>query len=268
MKLNKFLKATLLVGLLTLSACGTTTTGGTTTNTSINKVEVLEKVMKGLDEQKSSHVKMVSVNDIITDGVSNKSETNIDMKVILSPVQAEGTVTIASGTQNMSLKMYVKDDYTYVNIGSGDTWFKAKNDSSEFEAYTSQANTTQTLNLMKKFEKDVTVSESGNNYNIKFEKTEIEFKEIYAIFKETGNLGENDLTEEQMKEIVVEKISVNYVVDKKTYDASTANVELIIKQKSNSANKVHVKTDVTYSDLNKVTEIKVPQEVLDKAVGQ
>lgn len=57
-------------------------------------------------------------------------------------------------------------------------------------------------------------------------------------------------------------------MDKASYEIKSVKLNIVLSQASNSANKVEMNSDITYKSFNKLTEIKVPEEILSKAVTQ
>lgn len=274
MKLKKLLVTSLVAGLFALSACGQQ--AGTQTNSEkkeINKTELIAKIDKAGKEYKSAEVKTKNTITVIESGKTNKIDMAMDIKVVVEPLQAHLVLDATSDQEGQSIKMtsYVKDGFTYTNAPIveqlKDVWIKTTYDENQFKSLIEQTNNNDYASFFNKVEKDLVVSESGDNYELKYEKEGANMGDIASLFTGVG-INEENLGANALENTNVEKISLTYLVDKATSQAKSMTMEIKLSQKANAENKMEVKTEATYGGFNTITEIKVPEDVVKNAISQ
>lgn len=274
MRLKKLLVTSLAVGLFALSACGQQ--AGTQTSSEkkeINKTELIAKIDKAGKEYKSAEVKTKNTITVVESGKTNKIDMAMDIKVVVEPLQAHLVLEATSTQKGQSIKMtsYVKDGFTYTNAPIveqlKDVWIKTKYDENQFKSLIEKTNSNDYASFFSKVEKDLVVSESGDNYELKYEKEGANMGDIASLFAGAG-ISEQNLGQSALDNANVEKISLTYLVDKTTSQAKSMTMEIKLSQKANAENKMEVKTEATYGGFNTINEIKVPEEILSKAVTQ
>ncbi len=272
MKLKKLLITSLVAGLLALSACGITTTQKSDSK-EINKSEILSKMVEVDRAYKSAEVVMKNIMNINTSEQKVVFDVNADMQIALEPLQAYVSMEVQSPETKDALKVntYIKDGFSYVNTELTpqlkDVWVKTVYDEKQFGAVINRANSSDYTQFFKSVERDNEIKEVENTYEINYVKDKIDFKTI-STFLNSANISGVDLNEETLRDTKVDKIAINYVLDKASYEIKSVKLNIVLSQASNSANKVEMNSDITYKSFNKLTEIKVPEEILSKAVTQ
>lgn len=272
MKFRKLLTS-LVAGLLVLSGCGNTATSKTPTNTEINKTELIANINKAGKDQKSAEIKMKNSISLTESGKKKDVSIEMDIKVVVDPIQAHLVLNAKSSNEEGGLTMtsYVKDGFTYTNTPIieqlKDVWVKTEYDQEQFKSIVEQANNEDYTKFFTNVEKDLVIKEVDNQYEIKYEKENISFKDVSLIFTSSAFSGDT-LNQKALENTNVDKILLTYYVDKTTYQAKSMDMQLNLSQKENKESKMEIKTEATYSGFNSINEIKVPEEILTKAISQ
>lgn len=269
MKIKKLLVASLAIGLFALSACGSAANTGSAGG--INKKEILEKLSEKTKANKSSEFKTKTEVTMTSDEGSNKMGLDLDVKLVNEPLQAQMAMNISTNGNEVKMNMYIKDGFVYMNTPLTeqlkDIWMKSKYDGEQYQNLVKHSNDNRYVDFFKKAEKDLVVKEVNGQYEIRYEKENIGFEEVKEVFN-FPSINNQEMNESTMKDTNVDKISLVYYVDKATHTPKSMNLIFNLSQKSRKENKMEMKTDATFSSYDQLSEIKIPEDVLSKAVEQ
>lgn len=261
MKKSKKLLALLLASSLVVTACstGNNTTNNqqnqTNVNQSLPKEDLLKKIVETNQTYKSVDLKFETIITPSTpqDGI-NSMKLLLDGTSILEPLSMKIDLNMAANDKQMvKTKAFLKDNTIYMQMPGGEAWFKTKN-KELFEEIKASSNLSASDVYIKIFNSadKVTVSEKDGKYEITYTGDGTELQSIAEEYAKTLRLPK----EENIK---YKQANVKYMVDKTTLFAEKVEADLILT--STSLGDLSVKSNVTLSNHNKVTEITLPEEV-------
>ena len=102
------------------------------------------------------------------------------------------------------------------------------------------------------------VSENDLNYEVTYSGSENSVNKVFSKILDSVQTG----TEELRKKLLVEKVEVKYIIDKTTFYPVDCEIKIkaTVKQEQGSVS-FDSEMKLTYSDINKVEPIKIPDEV-------
>ncbi|MFC4410463.1 DUF6612 family protein [Chungangia koreensis] len=260
-----------------LSACNDTAspTEGSKAegNSQLTLKEVFEKSIEqsGSVESLKAKIDMTQVVEIPSQELSMDMKSKMDMSMTVEPLaiyQKGETLIVGEENGTQQMESYMTEDGFYIYEGMSGQWTKLPPEMSEQMMSLSgqQADPSQQLKDLEQFQDDfkfehtekayiLRLSASGDKFN-EFIKNEMEetMPDLLA-----GNPG-------MLENMDIQKVDYEIYIDKETFNPTRLNMvlemniiaegeELIIKQDLKSS----------FSDYNKVDEIKVPQAVIDSA---
>lgn len=268
MKFNKILAITLTSGLI-LTGCSQISKISTTTEEVAGKFvknkdeDIIKKFYTNFSEAKSYRAKTdFSFADdkqnlvIKTDYPFIQGSTDIDLQVLTSITNLE-----TKEKEEESFHIIKKDNTTYAisSEHTSNTWIKTTNPESSKElidVYTGlkeQANLLGLKELFKDANFKISVTEIDGKYNITYkefdEKAQFELAKIFD--KNTKKLAFNEEYEIKLDG------SITFVVNKETFDIESFSASATSKNPSKPLN---LKVTSTFTDVNKISEVKLPQE--------
>lgn len=237
-----------------LTACGS----------SMSNEDVVKKFYENTKNMKSA--------DIVADTTTEMSVLNqkmtinsvMDGSVILDPVAMKMTLKTKMENQSVNMQLYFKDNVMYMeDPTSAGKWVKTTDDSivssikKQQEGLTSDA----MLELFKEVSKDTTVAEKDGKYVLTYKGDGSGYTDILKKSLE-ATVTDNAMLTQLTQNMTFKSVEVIYVVDKNTLlpIETTTNYEMEVSIQGQSVNmKVNGKT--TFSNINKVSEITLPDEV-------
>ena len=240
--LKKLLFVVLTVfSVIFIGACG---------KSKIDKKEVIEKFIAASESMKSGDMIM---NLKMT---QNKNTMNMttNVSLILEPLAMKMEMEVPA--QNIKMNSFIKDNVMYIQNPADNQWYKqALSDemSSQFKGY---MNSDDTYNAMRDNLDKIDIDEKDGNYIISISKNSEFLKE--AMKKQLANA--NTAGSQIGNDVKIENIAVEYVVDKNTYLASSSTISFDFEMQGM---KISMEMDAKMSNINNVTDIVIPEEVLN-----
>lgn len=281
-----FLAMMSLLLILGLAACGSTAKPtdsdkdkgnkkGDSAQSDLTLEEVFEKSLKASEEMKSFHAKMDIKQEVEHEGSPLNVDVNMDMDVIVDPMalyqktttkmEADGE-SIAEGTLNT--ETYLTDEGFFMYLENEDTWAKFPSELSDqlMQIPNSQSNPAEQLEQLKTFVEDFSFEQNDKEFILKLTASGEKFE---AFLKETAL----NALPEQMKanEEIINSMKINNVeyeifIDKENFYTTGLNMIMDSQMKVEEYEiKLHQEMTGTYSNINGIDQIKVPQEAIDNA---
>ena len=242
--LKKLLFVVLTVfSVIFIGACG---------KSKIDKKEVIEKFIAASESMKSGDI-LVNMK-MTQNGNKNTMNMTTNASLILDPLVMKLEMEVP--LQNLKMTSFIKDNIMYIQNPADNQWYKqALSDemSSQFKGY---MNSDDTYNAMRDNLDKIDIDEKDGNYIISISKDSEFLKE--AMKKQLAN--SNAAGGQIGNDVKIENIVVKYIVDKNTYLTSSSTVSFDFEMQGM---KISMEMDAEMSNINNVTAIDIPEEVLN-----
>ena len=238
----------ILFTILTVFAVFFVVACGNKEDAKINKEEVLKKAAEVANDIKSGN-KLVNTIMEIKGGVT--VEYIIDSSIIIEPFSMK--LTLEQKGQDAKVTTFVKDGIMYMSNPVNNTWEKQEATFEAIEQFKNSLDTsTEIYNTLKDHLDKVDIKEKDGNYVISVPKNSDFIKES---LKEQMNsiVGQNT-------DLKPNNATLEYIIDKETY--FTKSLVLTFDAEV-QGQKLKAKTETTFSNINSVEEITVPEEALN-----
>ncbi|MGT2845989.1 DUF6612 family protein [Streptococcus massiliensis] len=257
----KRLWSILLVSLLSLFVVGCSA------SSQIDKKEVINQIVKQSDSIKSldAKMKMKIKAELPKEASASTSEMtigmDIDMSLIQEPLTTKMQIDMDMLGNKTKLEAYLKDNSLYAKMPNTNTWVK-QDASAQLSQITDQSNAVYNKEYFKALEKSIDsikIEEKDGNYVINIPDAS---KALQEVFKK--QLGAINSANSAASNATFSNTHITYVINKKTKNPVSVTMESDIEA---SGSKAHMTMEVTYSNINKVKEIKLPAEAESAAIA-
>lgn len=245
--LKKLLFVVLTIfSVIFISACG---------KSNIDKKEVIEKFIAASESTKSGDM---LVNMKMTQNQNgNKSDMEMTMNVslILEPIAMKMEMEMPA--QNLKMTSFIKDNTMYIQNPVDNQWFKQSltdEIASQFKGY--MTNSAVIYDAMRNNIDKIDIDEKGGNYIISISKDSEFLKDAMKQQLASTNTAGAQIGDD----VKIENIAVKYIVDKNTYLESSSTVSFDFEMQGM---KMSMEMDAKMSNINNVTDIVIPEEVLN-----
>ena len=221
---------------------------GNKENTNINKEEVLQKNVEATNNIKSGN-KLVTAKVEIKGGQT--IEYTFDISLIKDPFALK-TILGAKG-EDAKITTFIKDGMMYVTSTEDDTWEQQAIPEETIEGYKNILNDSiEIYEVLKDNLDKISIKEDGGNYIISAAKNS-DFLNEYLKSSLSDTIGQNT-------DLKPNNATLEYIIDKETY--FTKSLVLTFDAEV-QGQKLKAKTETTFSNINSVGEITVPEEALN-----
>ena len=245
--LKKLLFVVLTIfSVIFIGACG---------KSNIDKKEVIEKFIAASESTKSGDM---LVNMKMTQNQNgNKSDMEMTMNVslILEPIAMKMEMEMPA--QNLKMTSFIKDNTMYIQNPVDNQWFKQSltdEIASQFKGY--MTNSAVIYDAMRNNIDKIDIDEKGGNYIISISKDSEFLKDAMKQQLASTNTAGAQIGDD----VKIENIAVKYIVDKNTYLESSSTVSFDFEMQGI---KMSMEMDAKMSNINNVTDIIIPEEVLN-----
>ncbi|MGV3487436.1 MAG: DUF6612 family protein [Tuberibacillus sp.] len=260
----KFLRPVFLV------VCFTLVFGLTACGTAMTPKDVLSEAAKKTKDLKSFTADMKAKIHMSKGGQTMDMDMDSTMKVQSEPMKAHGNVGVSAVGENLAMEMYMDGDNAYVKVRDIPQWIKVPNAAGLDLAQSSEdANPYESLNSLKKYADKIDLKETDEGYVLKVKSTDGKIDQFFKDYLQKAMpSGQSKELDEAFKNMDVDTLDFNLVVDKKTFYPKTLSVNLqaSVKDADGSKIKMEENIDAVYRDFNKTEAIDVPASVKDGAV--
>ena len=245
--LKKLLFVVLTIfSVIFIGACG---------KSNIDKKEVIEKFIAASESTKSGDM---LVNMKMTQNQNgNKSDMEMTMNVslILEPIAMKMEMEMPA--QNLKMTSFIKDNTMYIQNPVDNQWVKQSltdEIASQFKGY--MTNSAVIYDAMRNNIDKIDIDEKGGNYIISISKDSEFLKDAMKQQLASTNTAGAQIGDD----VKIENIAVKYIVDKNTYLESSSTVSFDFEMQGM---KMSMEMDAKMSNINNVTDIVIPEEVLN-----
>jgi len=187
----------------------------------------------------------------------NKSDMEMTMNVslILEPIAMKMEMEMPA--QNLKMTSFIKDNTMYIQNPVDNQWFKQSltdEIASQFKGY--MTNSAVIYDAMRNNIDKIDIDEKGGNYIISISKDSEFLKDAMKQQLASTNTAGAQIGDD----VKIENIAVKYIVDKNTYLESSSTVSFDFEMQGM---KMSMEMDAKMSNINNVTDIVIPEEVLN-----
>lgn len=274
MRKKTFLLLTFFMVLLTLTACNKTATPANETAEKKDPLTLEEVFNKSLEASKkitSFSVEMNLDQNISFDDETEKMKSVIHMDAVTDPLtfHQKMKMEVEGMSDKIETESYFSKKGMYFYDPEENIWMKFPSNMSDqiLQLSGEKSNPLSDLENFKKFVDDFTFEQNDNNYILKLNASGDKFDQLIKETIQETLPNEFKETMENLDKMKIRNVYYEYLIDKKTF----LPVETIVKmdmdinvdeQNFTLKQSVHGK----YKDYNKLKEIVIPQEIIDKAV--
>ncbi|KAB8129189.1 copper amine oxidase N-terminal domain-containing protein [Gracilibacillus oryzae] len=255
----------------------TITTGETSNELDAEAKELLAKISEVPMDSFSADMKLDQTMTMFGEEISMNMD--IQMDSVLDPFGTHQALTLSMKElgEDLSLETYMTEDGYYEYDSTTDQWItygeELTGDLSELSDLSNyQLDPAAQLELMERFYEDVKVVENEDTYELYISVSGDGFKDLLNEILSMPELGlgqELEGMEEALEQlnIQINKLEIVTVYDKETlYPVSDKmETDMVISMEGEEISIVQ-NMENTYSNVNAIDEITIPQEVIDSAV--
>ena len=243
--LKKLLFVVLTVfSVIFIGACG---------KSKIDKKEVIEKFIAASESMKSGDI-LVNMK-MTQNGNKNTMNMTTNASLILDPLVMKLEMEVP--LQNLKMTSFIKDNIMYIQNPADNQWYKqtlSDEIANQFKSYMNNSN--EFYNAMRNNLDKIDIDEKDGSYIISISKDSDFLEEAMK-----SQLANSNATVGQIGNYVkIENIVVKYIVDKNTYLTSSSTVSFDFEMQGM---KISMEMDAKMSNINNVTAIDIPEEVLN-----
>ena len=243
--LKKLLFVVLTVfSVIFIGACG---------KSKIDKKEVIEKFIAASESMKSGDI-LVNMK-MTQNGNKNTMNMTTNASLILDPLVMKLEMEVP--LQNLKMTSFIKDNIMYIQNPADNQWYKqtlSDEIANQFKSYMNNSN--EFYNAMRNNLDKIDIDEKDGSYIISISKDSDFLEEAMK-----SQLANSNATVGQIgNDVKIENIVVKYIVDKNTYLTSSSTVSFDFEMQGM---KISMEMDAKISNINNVTAIDIPEEVLN-----
>ena len=243
--LKKLLFVVLTVfSVIFIGACG---------KSKIDKKEVIEKFIAASESMKSGDI-LVNMK-MTQNGNKNTMNMTTNASLILDPLVMKLEMEVP--LQNLKMTSFIKDNIMYIQNPAYNQWYKqtlSDEIANQFKSYMNNSN--EFYNAMRNNLDKIDIDEKDGSYIISISKDSDFLEEAMK-----SQLANSNATVGQIgNDVKIENIVVKYIVDKNTYLTSSSTVSFDFEMQGM---KISMEMDAEMSNINNVTAIDIPEEVLN-----
>ena len=243
--LKKLLFVVLTVfSVIFIGACG---------KSKIDKKEVIEKFIAASESMKSGDI-LVNMK-MTQNGNKNTMNMTTNASLILDPLVMKLEMEVP--LQNLKMTSFIKDNIMYIQNPADNQWYKqtlSDEIANQFKSYMNNSN--EFYNAMRNNLDKIDIDEKDGSYIISISKDSDFLEEAMK-----SQLANSNATVGQIgNDVKIENIVVKYIVDKNTYSTSSSTVSFDFEMQGM---KISMEMDAEMSNINNVTAIDIPEEVLN-----
>ena len=243
--LKKLLFVVLTVfSVIFIGACG---------KSKIDKKEVIEKFIAASESMKSGDI-LVNMK-MTQNGNKNTMNMTTNASLILDPLVMKLEMEVP--LQNLKMTSFIKDNIMYIQNPADNQWYKqtlSDEIANQFKSYMNNSN--EFYNAMRNNLDKIDIDEKDGSYIISISKDSDFLEEAMK-----SQLANSNTTVGQIgNDVKIENIVVKYIVDKNTYLTSSSTVSFDFEMQGI---KISMEMDAEMSNINNVTAIDIPEEVLN-----
>ena len=239
--------------LMALAICSLSITAvGCSSNGKMSNEDIVKKISESSKSVKSSKANIESKVAFNLGGKDIATSVTMEAESISEPLTVKITGKTQTFGKSFDMNMYITEGNIYLQNINTKEWMNVKDENIKktLEKRKNSANFNDVVELLNIMQKNVKVEEKGSNYEATYS-------------------GVDDSAKEALKKMIIsnqpdaEKVlNIKYVVDKNTFYPTEFEMKSVMKvSEGNQSVSFDMEMKVKYSDINKVKEIVIPDEV-------
>lgn len=281
--MKKWMKG-LAVGCLALAlaACGAETQEPADTKpgtdvenqSELTLEEVFKKAQVVSENTKSMHADMTMKQKISMPEMGEmETEMDIKMDIIQEPLAMHQVMKMEMPEMGeMETEIYMTEAGMFMKNPEGEEWMKLPVDNFEemMESMNSGVDANVDFETLGGFIEDFTFEQDDNQYILKLKASGEEFQKIIEEQLDAAGLTEGMAEEELdvLNDMTIHDLAYEIFIDKETFQTTAFNLVMDIELNVEGEATVRMNQDLKakMSQINDISEINIPQEILDNAV--
>jgi len=214
----------------------------------INKEEVLQKNVEATNSIKSGR-KVINAKVEVEGG--QPIEYIVDSSLIKEPLAMK--TILEAKEDNIKITTFIKDGVMYTSYPEDNSWLKldiSEKDMNKFKIILNDS--IEIYKVLKDNLDKISIKEDGGNYIISITKNS-DFINEYIKNSMSNTMGQNT-------DLKANNATLEYIIDKETYFTKSF---VLTFDAEVQGQKLKALTETTFSDINNVEEITVPEEALN-----
>lgn len=224
--------------------------------------DLINKISNATKSIKSTNVKIETIQNFTNPDQNVHSIIQLDMSMTTNPFIVKINRNEERNGQKIESMLYITDDTVYVEDVKNKTWKRATNEKFR-EGYNGKrklANFEIVTEFLHAIQNKMKVSENDLNYEVTYSGSENSVNKVFSKILDSVQTG----TEELRKKLLVEKVEVKYIIDKKTFLPIECEIKAKFAYFKDGKRVDSVSLDeeiiIKYSEINEVKEIIIPEE--------
>lgn len=224
--------------------------------------KLVKKVIEATKSVKSTNVKIETIQNFTNPDQNVHSIIQLDMSMTTNPFIVKINRNEERNGQKIESMLYITDDTVYVEDIKNKTWKRATNEKFK-EGYNGKiklANFEIVTEFLHAIQNKMKVSENDLNYEVTYSGSENSVNKVFSKILDSVQTG----TEELRKKLLVEKVEVKYIIDKKTFLPIECKIKAKFAYFKDGQRVISVSLDeeftAKFSEINEVKEIIIPEE--------
>ena len=238
----------ILFTILTVFAVFFVVACGNKEDAKINKEEVLQKNVEATNSIKSGR-KVINAKVEVEGG--QPIEYIVDSSLIKEPLAMK--TILEAKEDNIKITTFIKDGVMYTSYPEDNSWLKldiSEKDMNKFKIILNDS--IEIYKVLKDNLDKISIKEDGGNYIISITKNS-DFINEYIKNSMSNTMGQNT-------DLKANNATLEYIIDKETYFTKSF---VLTFDAEVQGQKLKALTETTFSDINNVEEIIVPEEALN-----
>lgn len=243
--------------------------------------EVYKKALERQNEINSMSTEIVMDQKMVFDESGETSEMNSNMNLTadftMDPVASymKGTITtfdpLTEENMEMNTEMYMLEDAFYMYDSNSDAWLQLPLEGMEsvLGQSTKQLDANEQLKQLESIISEFTIHEEGDEYILTLDVAGDKFTEfVIEQMQLLGSVGITEADEDIVEIVKYDKVNYVLKINKDTYDMTALDLvmHMTIEEDDESV-MLEIDSKMTYSNINGIDKIEVPQDVIDNAVN-
>ncbi|PIC99712.1 DUF6612 family protein [Sporosarcina sp. P29] len=230
--------------------------------------EVMEKASAAAETQQSMHSDMDIMQTLEMGDEKKEMNSTIEMDMILEPLAIRQTMNMQANGEEIAIEQYMTQEGFFMKNPESGSWIKLPNEM--YKEVTGQtAGMTESpvdFTMYEEYAEDFTFEETDDEYVLTLIGSGEKFSELMKEMLDQNMPAEADEAKLDNVDMKVEKIDLQFTIDKKTFFTKDFDMDMIMAMEEQGQQvKVTQNIKGTMTKINEIDEIKVPKEILDSA---
>lgn len=224
--------------------------------------KLVKKVIEATKSVKSTNAKIETKLNFTNPDQNVKAIITLNSSITTNPSIVKISRNEERNGQKVENIFYITDDTVYIEDVETNTWKRATNEKFR-EGYNGKrklANFEILTEFLHAIQNKMKVSENDLNYEVTYSGSENSVNKVFSKILDSVQTG----TEELRKKLLVEKVEVKYIIDKKTFLPIECEIKAKFAYFKDGQRVISVSLDeeftAKFSEINEVKEIIIPEE--------